>query len=37
MMTRSEILGDVEVTISRVELGYRRAHGLAAIQPNPET
>ncbi len=36
MMTRSEILGDVEITISRVELGYRRAHGLAAQQLNPE-
>lgn len=28
MLTRSEILGDVEITISRVEMGYRRAHGL---------
>lgn len=34
MMTRSEILGDVEIAISRVELGYRRARGLAPTQLN---
>ncbi len=28
MMTRSEILGDLEITISRVEMGYRRARGI---------
>lgn len=32
MMTRSEILGDVEITISRIDIGYRRATKLLAGQ-----
>lgn len=31
-MTRSEILGDVEITISRIDIGYRRAARLLAAK-----
>ncbi len=30
LMTRSEILGDVEISISRIDIGYRRAQALLA-------
>jgi altronate dehydratase large subunit len=32
MMTRSEIIGDVEISISRIDIGYRRAVALMAVQ-----